>query len=180
MLLGLGASASAQDLPPESSGARSSANAGGEDAALSPDDILDQMGAPALDGQEGDAAFGDEIEGSGQFEAGRDIFTSPIQPRQQVDAPVPDGLPGMRVEEVSLQGIMHGAFGTVALFQGKDKEIYAARRDQKFLNGRLAEIRPDKVVFEREMLDEFGKRRPPQIREVPLHTTDSKRKGRGQ
>jgi hypothetical protein len=92
----------------------------------------------------------------------------------------------MRIEEVTLTGIMTGAFGTLAMFLAKDSEIYTAREGQKFANGRLAQITGEKVVFEQEVIDEFGKRRPPIVREFPLHTeaemaTSKKvKKGRGQ
>lgn len=182
----------AQDLPPEDSkGGRvvTNENASREEGGMqsgraqpgaSEDEILRQMGAVP----EGSGATQVEPEDSpallpeGEFEAGRDIFEN-IFNRRPEEGPVAEGLPGMRLEEVSLSGVMTGAFGTVALFVGKDQQIYAARENQKFHNGRLAQIQKDKVVFEQEVIDEFGKKRPPIIREVPLHTARPKVKVKG-
>jgi hypothetical protein len=188
LLLALGVTARAQDsTSDESKGAAKQGAASGasqqpasSDSAPSPDEIIEQMGGgqqPAAEGRVEDTTTSPALLEEGNFEAGRDIFKGIFDTTPEA-GPALDGLPGMRVEEVSLTGIMTGAFGTVALFLGKDKNVYAARENQKFANGRLAEIRGDKVVFEQEVIDEFGKQRPPIVKEVPLHTTPTK-KGRG-
>jgi hypothetical protein len=188
LLLALGGTVRAQDSTPESKGAAKGAAGGASqqpasgETAPSPDEIIEQMGGqqPAAASSQGnveDSTTSPALLEEGNFEAGRDIFRGIFDTTPEA-GPMLDGLPGMRVEEVSLSGIMTGAFGTVALFVGKDKNVYAARENQKFANGRLAEIRGDKVVFEQEVIDEFGKQRPPIVKEVPLHTTPTK-KGRG-
>jgi hypothetical protein len=177
LLLALTAPAQAQDLPPEQSKPTSAAGAAAE-GAPSPDEIIEQMsGAPGQTPGKVEAESNPALLEEGSFEAGRDIFQGIFQ-QDAKEGPTVDGLPGMRLEEVSLNGIMTGAFGTVALFLGKDKNVYAARVNQKFANGRLSEIQNDKVVFEQEVIDEFGKQRPPVIKEIPLHTNPRK-KGRG-
>lgn len=181
----LGARAQAQGIPPEDpkdakSGAGTSATPAAGDAAPSPDEIIEQMtgnGSGATEENKVDAETNPALLEDGNFEAGRDIFEN-IFKQNTTDGAVVEGLPGMRIEEVNLQGIMSGAFGTVALFVGKDKQIYTARLNQKLYNGRLSDIQKDKVTFEQEVVDEFGKRRPPIVKEVFLYT--QKQKGRGQ
>lgn len=187
LLLALGGTVRAQDSTPNESKQAAKGAAGSasqqpaSETAPSPDEIIEQMGgqqpAASSPGSVEDSTSSPALLEEGNFEAGRDIFRGIFDTTPEA-GPMLDGLPGMRVEEVSLSGIMTGAFGTVALFVGKDKNVYAARENQKFANGRLAEIRGDKVVFEQEVIDEFGKQRPPIVKEVPLHTTPTK-KGRG-
>lgn len=118
------------------------------------------------------------LEGGG-FKAGRDPFENPFAVTAKVEKePVVNGLPGMQIQEVTLTGIMSGAFGDVALFLAKDRQVYLARVNQKFANGRLAAIRKDRVVFEQDVVDEFGKRRPPSEKEVLLYSATQRGRNR--
>jgi hypothetical protein len=184
LFLALCVPAHGQDQPPEQKAPTPAAGgaqpAATGDASPSPDEIIEQMsGGQKQDSNQGKVEAGSNpaLLEEGSFEAGRDIFQG-IFNQDAKEGPTADGLPGMRIEEINLSGIMSGAFGTIALFLGKDKEVYAARVNQKFANGRLSEIHKDKVVFEQEVIDEFGKQRPPVIKEVPLYT-NPKKKGRG-
>src|SRR6186997_1574543 len=110
LLLALGGTIRAQDSTPESKGAAkgtagsaSQQPASGE-AAPSPDEIIEQMGgqqpAASSPGNVEDSTTSPALLEEGNFEAGRDIFRGIFDTTPEA-GPMLDGLPGMRVEEVS-------------------------------------------------------------------------------
>ncbi len=65
----------------------------------------------------------------------------------------PDGLPGMLIEELRLEGIIQTSSGIIAIVQGRDKLSYILRPGTKLYNGEVASIEPRKVVFKQQVND---------------------------
>ena len=65
----------------------------------------------------------------------------------------PPGLPGMRIEELRLEGIIETPAGRIAFAQGRDKVAYILREGTKLFNGEVARILEDKVIFRQQVND---------------------------
>jgi hypothetical protein len=65
----------------------------------------------------------------------------------------PPGLPGMLVEELTLQGIIQTPGGILAFVQGRDNLSYIIRPGTKLYNGEVLEIQPRKVIFRQQTND---------------------------
>ncbi len=110
------------------------------------------------------------LEGGEQFDqGGRNIFDEVIAPSGTKRGPRAEGLPGMDINRVVLQGILMGGLGNVALLLGSDKQLYHAKVNQRFYDGVLIAIERNKVVFKQEDFNELGQPRPPIRREKLLH-----------
>ncbi len=86
----------------------------------------------------------------------RDPFISLAKGRQkEIEGPEkrPEGLPGMLVDELRLQGIIKTSSGTIAMVQGRDKLSYIIRVGTKLYDGEVKEIEPRKVVFKQQVND---------------------------
>ena len=65
----------------------------------------------------------------------------------------PPGLPGMKVEELTLEGIIQTPSGILAFVLGRDNVSYIIRPGTKLYNGEVAEIQLKKVVFRQKVND---------------------------
>ncbi len=65
----------------------------------------------------------------------------------------PDGLPGMLIEELRLEGIIQTSSGIIAFVQGRDKLSYILRPGTKLYNGEVAAIEPRRVIFKQQVND---------------------------
>jgi hypothetical protein len=65
----------------------------------------------------------------------------------------PPGLPGMRVEELKVEGIVQTPSGILAFVLGRDNVSYIIRPGTKLFNGEVAEIQTTKVVFRQNVND---------------------------
>jgi hypothetical protein len=71
----------------------------------------------------------------------------------------PPGLPGMLVEELTVEGIIQTPTGIMAFVLGRDNVSYIIRPGTKLYNGEVAEIQPKKVVF-RQYVNDPGRLKP--------------------
>jgi len=85
----------------------------------------------------------------------RDPFISLAEGIQEEERPEerPDGLPGMLIEELRLEGIIQTSSGIIAIVQGRDKLSYTLRPGTKLYNGEVASIEPRRVVFKQQVND---------------------------
>jgi len=86
----------------------------------------------------------------------RDPFVSLAAGRQEARQPSeerPEGLPGMLIDELKLQGIIQTSSGTIAMVQGRDKLSYIIRVGTKLYDGEVQEIQPGRVVFKQQVND---------------------------
>jgi hypothetical protein len=85
----------------------------------------------------------------------RDPFRSLLEgfggPEEEEERP--PGLPGMMIEELTLEGIIQVPDGILAFVQGRDKTSYILRPGTKLYNGEVKEILPKKVVFRQQVND---------------------------
>jgi Tfp pilus assembly protein PilP len=65
----------------------------------------------------------------------------------------PQGLAGMMIGEVRLEGIVKTTSGIIAIVQGRDKLSYILRPGTKLYDGEVKTILPDKVVFKQQVND---------------------------
>jgi len=65
----------------------------------------------------------------------------------------PPGLPGMKVEELTLEGIIQTPSGILAFVLGRDNVSYIIRPGTKLYNGEVSEIQLKKVVFRQKVND---------------------------
>ncbi|MCD4653267.1 hypothetical protein K8T06_04970 [bacterium] len=78
------------------------------------------------------------------------------------------GLAGMKISELKLQGIQIG-LGKVAIVLGTDGKAYNMGLGQSLLDGKVVAIEGRKVVFEKVILDPFGREKDKQTIELYLH-----------
>lgn len=85
----------------------------------------------------------------------RDPFISLAEGIQEEERPEerPEGLPGMLIEELKLEGIIQTPNGIVAIVQGRDKLSYMLRPGTKLYNGEVASIELHRVVFKQQVND---------------------------
>jgi len=87
----------------------------------------------------------------------RDPFRSLLEGRNNQDELIgqvrPPGLPGMMVEELTLEGIIDTPAGIMAFVLGRDSMSYIIRPGTKLYNGEVKEIFQDRVVFRQQVND---------------------------
>jgi len=105
---------------------------------------------------------GDQDAKQGEFfsydpEGRRDPFRSLLEGRNNQDELVgqvrPPGLPGMMVEELTLEGIIDTPAGIMAFVLGRDNVSYIIRPETKLYNGEVKEILQDRVIFRQQVND---------------------------
>lgn len=78
------------------------------------------------------------------------------------------GLAAMKISEIKIQGIQIG-LGKVAIVLGTDGKAYNMEVGQTLLDGKVVAIESGKVVFEKVILDPFGREKEKQRIEMDLH-----------
>lgn len=96
----------------------------------------------------------------------RDPFVSLLLQRES-DV-MKTGLAAMKISEISVQGIQIG-LGTVAIVLGTDGKAYNMRVGDLLLDGKVVAIDSNKVVFEKVVLDSFGRETDKEVIEYHLH-----------
>lgn len=90
-------------------------------------------------------------------EGRRDPFRSLLKGRNNPDELTnqvrPPGLPGMMVEELTLEGIIDTPSGIMAFVLGRDNVSYIIRPGTKLYNGEVKEIQQDRVIFRQQVND---------------------------
>ena len=74
----------------------------------------------------------------------------------------------MKISEIKIQGIQIG-LGKVAIVLGTDGKAYNMEVGQTLLDGKVVAIESGKVVFEKVILDPFGREKEKQRIEMDLH-----------
>jgi len=87
----------------------------------------------------------------------RDPFRSLLEgrnnPDELGDQVRPPGLPGMMVEELTLEGIIDTPSGIMAFVLGRDSISYIIRPGTKLYNGEVKDIQQDRVIFRQQVND---------------------------
>lgn len=86
----------------------------------------------------------------------RDPFRSLMSGFEEDDSSIrarPPGLPGMLIEELTVEGVIETETGILAFVQGRDKFSYIIRPGTKLFNGEVKEILLDRVVFRQQVND---------------------------
>lgn len=96
----------------------------------------------------------------------RDPFVSLLIDRE-LD-PGKAGLAAMKISEIKIQGVQIG-LGKVAIVLGTDGKAYNMEVGQTLLDGKCVAIEGRKVVFEKVILDPFGREKDKQTIELYLH-----------
>lgn len=78
------------------------------------------------------------------------------------------GLAAMKISEIKVIGIQIG-LGTIAIVQGTDGRAYNMKVGDVLLDGKVFAIDSNKVVFEKVVLDSFGRPIDKEIIEYYLH-----------
>jgi Tfp pilus assembly protein PilP len=149
LALGLGAwPAAAQEEPPAEAGDAAAEDIfGGDDVDVSRIDQILRGEQEVLEGE----VFSYDPAGR------RDPFRSLLDGFEEVEEaserPRPPGLPGMMIEELTLEGIIQTSSGILAFVQGRDNLSYIIRPGTKLYNGEVAEIEPRKVIFRQQVND---------------------------
>ena len=97
----------------------------------------------------------------------RDPFVSVLAVRESQSAK-PEGPAGMKISEISLQGIQIG-LGKIAIIKGPDNKAYALKVGELVYDGKLIAIHGNKIIFEKKILDVFGRVKDTQQVELYLH-----------
>lgn len=96
----------------------------------------------------------------------RDPFVSLLL-KDQID-PSKSGLASMKISELTLQGLQIG-LGKVAIVLGTDGKAYNLKIGQNLYDGKVVAIENRKVIFEKVILDPFGREKDKQRIELYLH-----------
>ncbi|MCP4898751.1 MAG: hypothetical protein GY906_17410 [bacterium] len=86
----------------------------------------------------------------------RDPFRSLMAGFEEDDGSIrarPPGLPGMLIEELTVEGVIETETGILAFVQGRDKFSYILRPGTKLFNGEVKEILLNRVVFRQQVND---------------------------
>ena len=87
-------------------------------------------------------------------EGRRDPFVSLVgrgnDPKQNTHA---EGVPGLLVNEVTVQGVIRGHSGFIAMIQAPDNKTYIVRSGDRLLDGAVKAITQDGVVFWQDVND---------------------------
>lgn len=85
----------------------------------------------------------------------RDPFRSLLEGFEEAEGEEerPPGLPGMLIEELTLEGIIQTPSGVLAFVQGRDRTSYIIRPGTKLYNGEVMEIQPKRVIFRQQGSD---------------------------
>jgi hypothetical protein len=75
----------------------------------------------------------------------------------------PPGLTGLLISEVTVAGTAASLQERVVILKGVDKVTYLARKGARLFDGFVADITPDEVIFNREIVDPNGGKRSVRI-----------------
>lgn len=93
----------------------------------------------------------------------RDPFRSLlIRPEQQAQA-LPAGKKGLMISQLSIDGIVRGPNGMIAVVTNPQRRAYFLREKDEVYNGVVEKITAEAVIFKESAVDPFGK---PYTREV--------------
>lgn len=94
-----------------------------------------------------------------KFQYNAQGFRDPFEPligKKTIIVENLEGLAGMQISELALMGIQIG-LGHTAMVKGSDDKTYAMKVGDVVADGKLVEIQQNKVVFEKQILDAFGR-----------------------
>ena len=97
----------------------------------------------------------------------RDPFKS-LFSQQMDDLRERSGLAGMQISELTLVGIQIG-LGKTAIMQGSDGKTYGVKEGTLVYDGKLLAIKNNRVIFEKTILDAFGREKEKKEIEIYLH-----------
>lgn len=83
----------------------------------------------------------------------RDPFVSLFRPVEGGKESRPPGLPGFKVEELGLKGIVSTTQGYVAMLLAIDGKSYFARKAQKLFDGEILDMDQGSVTFRQDRTD---------------------------
>jgi Tfp pilus assembly protein PilP len=141
--------------------------------------VAAMAGAPAAAAQDGTAAPQPQVPSamaySYQADGRRDPFqslTAATTDDRSVRPSAP-GIAGIRVDELSVRGIMQSRERLVAMIQGPDKRTYVIHQGDKLADGTVKSINPQGLVLVQAISDPRAKEKTREVRK-PLRTEDEK------
>jgi len=99
----------------------------------------------------------------------RDPFKSLVEKGMNPGENRPPGPAGMSISELSLKGILNLPRGRVAVFEGSDGKAYQLREGDNVFDGKVVQVGENNVIFEKIILDPFGREKEKKLIEVKLH-----------
>lgn len=87
----------------------------------------------------------------------RDPFRSLLVKAAEQALMLPPGKKGLVIAQVSIDGIVRGPGGMIAVVSSPQKRTYFLREKDEVYNGHVAKITADGVVFVESAIDPFGK-----------------------
>ena len=94
----------------------------------------------------------------------RDPFVSLFRPVEAGKESRPPGLPGFKVEELAVKGLVSTTQGYVAMLLAIDGKSYFARKSQKLFDGEITEMDQGSVTFRQDRNDPEAALLPPEKR----------------
>jgi type IV pilus assembly protein PilP len=85
-----------------------------------------------------------------------------------------DGPGGLSVSEISVNGVLHGRTGLVAMIQGPDKKTYVVHQGDKFADGTIKNIIPQGLIIVQEVNDPLSLVKQREIRKLLRSLEDAK------
>jgi len=85
----------------------------------------------------------------------RDPFASLLGRGADLRGPAvrPEGVPGLRIDEVTVKGILASRGSYVAIVQAPDNKTYTVRAGDKLLDGAVRAVSADAIVFVQQVSD---------------------------
>jgi Tfp pilus assembly protein PilP len=99
----------------------------------------------------------------------RDPFKPLIEGTEMLGANRPPGIEGMAISEIALKGILDLPGGFAAVFEGSDGKAYRLQEGDVVFDGRVVKVSENQVIFEKIILDPFGREKEKKLIEVKLH-----------
>ena len=85
-----------------------------------------------------------------------------------------DGPGGLSVSEISVNGVLHGRTGLVAMIQGPDKKTYVVHQGDKFADGTIKNIIPQGLIIVQEVNDPLSLVKQREVRKLLRSLEDAK------
>ena len=85
-----------------------------------------------------------------------------------------EGPSGLMVGEISVNGILQGRAGLIAMIQGPDKKTYVVHQGDKFLDGTIKTVTPQGLIIIQEVNDPLSLVKQREIKKLLRSLEDAK------
>jgi Tfp pilus assembly protein PilP len=87
----------------------------------------------------------------------RDPFVALVNTSKGPAQHLPPGKAGLVIGTLTVQGIVQGANGMIAVIANPDQRVYFVREGDRLYDGQVERITLDSVTFQQDSKDAFGK-----------------------